>query len=92
LINNAGVALTGTFEQNSMADFDWLLEINLHAVIRMTKAFLPQLLPGGLARCQHLQPLRPDRAAGQVAYATSKFGVRGFTDALRNELGRAASG
>jgi NADP-dependent 3-hydroxy acid dehydrogenase YdfG len=27
-----------------MADVDWLLEINLHAVIRMTKAFLPQLL------------------------------------------------
>src|SRR3954454_414897 len=44
LINNAGVALSGTFEQVSMKDFDWLLEINLYAVIRMTKAFLPQLL------------------------------------------------
>ena len=41
LINNAGVTLMGTFEQNSMADVDWLLEINLHAVIRLTKAFLP---------------------------------------------------
>ena len=87
LINNAGVALTGTFEQNRMHDFDWLLEINLHAVIRMTKAFLPQLLarPGShLVNVSSLFGLIGP--PGQVAYATSKFGVRGFTDALRHEL------
>jgi NADP-dependent 3-hydroxy acid dehydrogenase YdfG len=44
LINNAGVTLTGTFEENSLADVDRLLEINLHPVLRMTKVFLPQLL------------------------------------------------
>ncbi|WP_433373758.1 SDR family NAD(P)-dependent oxidoreductase [Actinoplanes sp. CA-142083] len=87
LINNAGVSLTGTFEQNRMADFDWLLEINLHAVIRMTKAFLPQLLarPGThLVNISSLFGLIGP--PGQVAYATSKFGVRGFTEALRHEL------
>jgi short-subunit dehydrogenase len=88
LINNAGVALTGTFEQNSMADFDWLLEINLHAVIRMTKAFLPQLLARPGSHVVNISSLFGLIAPpGQVAYATSKFGVRGFTDALRNELG-----
>jgi len=88
LINNAGVALTGTFEQNSMVDFDWLLEINLHAVIRMTKAFLPQLLARPGSHVVNISSLFGLIAPpGQVAYATSKFGVRGFTDALRNELG-----
>ncbi|MFC7274196.1 SDR family NAD(P)-dependent oxidoreductase [Paractinoplanes rhizophilus] len=87
LINNAGVSLTGTFEQNRMADIEWLLEINLHAVIRMTKAFLPQLLarPGThLVNVSSLFGLIGP--PGQVAYATSKFGVRGFTEALRHEL------
>ena len=87
LINNAGVALTGTFEQNRMADFDWLLEVNLHAVIRMTKAFLPQLLAKPGSHLVNISSLFGLIAPpGQVAYATSKFGVRGFTDALRNEL------
>jgi short-subunit dehydrogenase len=87
LVNNAGVALSGTFEQVSMADFDWLMEINLRAVVRMTKAFLPQLLsrPGGhLVNVSSLFGLIAPPS--QVAYATSKFGVRGFTEALRHEL------
>ncbi|GIM93880.1 SDR family NAD(P)-dependent oxidoreductase [Paractinoplanes toevensis] len=87
LINNAGVTLMGTFEQNRMSDFDWLLEINLHAVIRMTKAFLPQLLarPGShLVNVSSLFGLIAP--PGQVAYVTSKFGVRGFTEALRHEI------
>jgi len=87
LINNAGVTLTGTFEQNRMADFDWLLEINLHAVIRMTKAFLPQLLARPGTHLVNISSLFGLIAPpGQVAYATSKFGVRGFTEALRHEL------
>jgi short-subunit dehydrogenase len=87
LINNAGVALSGTFDQVSIADVDWLLEINLHAVIRLTKAFLPQLIarPGShLVNMSSLFGLIAP--AGQVAYATSKFAVRGFTEALRHEL------
>jgi short-subunit dehydrogenase len=87
LVNNAGVALTGTFEQVSMKDFDWLMEINLHAVIRMTKAFLPQLLSRPGAHVVNVSSLFGLIAPPtQVAYVTSKFGVRGFTEALRHEL------
>jgi short-subunit dehydrogenase len=87
LVNNAGVTLMGTFEQNSIADFDWLLEINLHAVIRMTKAFLPQLLARPGSHVVNMSSMFGLIAPpGQVAYVTSKFGVRGFTDALRNEV------
>jgi short-subunit dehydrogenase len=87
LVNNAGVALSGTFEQVSMQDFDWLMEINLHAVIRMTKAFLPQLLSRPGSHVVNISSLFGLIApATQVAYVTSKFGVRGFTEALRHEL------
>jgi short-subunit dehydrogenase len=87
LVNNAGVALGGTFEQVSMKDFDWLMEINLHAVIRMTKAFLPQLLSRPGAHLVNISSLFGLIAPPtQVAYVTSKFGVRGFTEALRHEL------
>jgi short-subunit dehydrogenase len=88
LVNNAGVALSGTFEQNSIQDIDWLMEVNLHSVVRMTKAFLPHLLarPGShLVNVSSLFGLIAP--PGQVAYVTSKFGVRGFTEALRHELG-----
>jgi NAD(P)-dependent dehydrogenase (short-subunit alcohol dehydrogenase family) len=43
LINNAGVAVGGTFDQVSEADFDWLFSINFYGVVRMTRAFLPML-------------------------------------------------
>ncbi|MET0495162.1 MAG: SDR family NAD(P)-dependent oxidoreductase [Actinoplanes sp.] len=87
LINNAGVALNGTFAQVSMKDFDWLMEINLHAVIRMTKAFLPQLLARPGAHVVNISSLFGLIAPPtQVAYATSKYGVRGFSEALRHEL------
>jgi short-subunit dehydrogenase len=87
LMNNAGVGLSGTFEQVSMKDFDWLMEINLNAVVRTTKAFLPQLLsrPGShIANVSSLFGLMAPPA--QVAYVTSKYAVRGFTEALRHEL------
>ncbi|AGL14187.1 SDR family oxidoreductase [Actinoplanes sp. N902-109] len=87
LVNNAGVAMSGTFDQVSMADFDWLMEINLRAVVRLTKAFLPQLLARPGSHVVTLSSLFGLVApAAQVAYATSKFAVRGFSEALRHEL------
>ena len=38
LVNNAGVAVEGTFEQVSDEDFEWLFEINFWGVVRMTRA------------------------------------------------------
>lgn len=87
LINNAGVALGGTFEQVTEEEFDWLLAVNLRAVVTLTRALLPVLRarPGShLVNVSSLFGLIAP--AGQVAYATSKFAVRGFTEALRAEL------
>ncbi|WP_114952074.1 SDR family NAD(P)-dependent oxidoreductase [Sphingosinicella terrae] len=87
LINNAGVAVGGTFEQVSETDFEWLLEINFWGVVRMTRAFLPLLRASGDAHLVNLSSLFGLIAPpGQSAYCASKFAVRGFTESLRREL------
>jgi NAD(P)-dependent dehydrogenase (short-subunit alcohol dehydrogenase family) len=87
LVNNAGVALAGTFDQVSEADFDWLFEINFHGVVRMTRAFLPRLQASDDACIVNISSvfglISPP---GQCAYSASKFAVRGFSNALRHEL------
>jgi short-subunit dehydrogenase len=93
LVNNAGVALGGTFDQVSAEQFDAVLAVNLHAVITLTRALLPVLTahPGA-----HLVTLSSVFGLvgppGQTAYCTSKFAVRGFTESLRGELAPAGVG
>ena len=87
LMNNAGVALGGTFEQVSADDFDWLMEINFHGVVRMTRAFLPLLHRSQDARIVNVSSIYGIiTPPGQAAYSASKFAVRGFSNALRHEL------
>lgn len=87
LINNAGVALGGTFEQVSVENFDWLMRINFDAVVTMCRAFLPLLRQRPEARIVNLSSLFGlITPAGQTAYCASKFAVRGFSNALRLEL------
>ncbi len=87
LINNAGVAVGGTFEQVSDEDFEWLFEINFWGVVRMTRAFLPHLHASEDARIVNLSSIYGIVAPPeQTAYSASKFAVRGFSEALRHEL------
>jgi NAD(P)-dependent dehydrogenase (short-subunit alcohol dehydrogenase family) len=87
LFNNAGVALSGTFDQISESDFDWLFEINFEAVVRLTRAFMPHLKAGDDARIVNMSSLFGlISPPGQTAYSASKFAVRGFSNALRFEL------
>lgn len=87
VFNNAGVALGGRFDEVDEADFDWLLGINLMGPIRMSRAFLPQLKASGAGHLINISSIFGVVApAGQTAYSASKFGLRGFSDALRHEL------
>lgn len=87
LVNNAGVALGGRFDQVTLEEFDWVMEINFRAVVRLTKAFLPTLKAHPGSHVVNLSSLFGLMApAGQAAYSSSKFAVRGFTEALRHEL------
>lgn len=87
LINNAGVAIGGTFEQVAEADFEWLFDINFWGVVRMTRAFLPVLRASDDARLVNLSSVFGlVSPPGQAAYSASKFAVRGFSNSLRLEL------
>jgi short-subunit dehydrogenase len=87
LVNNAGVALGGRFDQVTLDEFDWVIDINFRAVVHLTHALLPALKaePGShLVNVSSLFGLIAP--GGQAAYSASKFAVRGFTEALRQEL------
>jgi NAD(P)-dependent dehydrogenase (short-subunit alcohol dehydrogenase family) len=88
LINNAGVGLfSGNFYHTSQEDFEWLMNINLWGVIRMTKAFYPYFIERNEGHIVNLSSVFGlGGFANQTAYCTAKFGVRGFTEALRMEL------
>ncbi len=87
LINNAGVALGGRFDQVTIEEFDWVMAVNFRAVVRLTHALLPVLKAHPGAHLVNVSSVFGIFApAGQAAYAASKFAVRGFSEALRHEL------
>ncbi|HEY1228941.1 MAG TPA: SDR family NAD(P)-dependent oxidoreductase [Ramlibacter sp.] len=92
LVNNAGIALGGTFEQVDPADFDQLMDINFGAPVRLTRAFLPLLSREKAAQIVNVSSVFGIVAApGQSAYCASKFALRGFSESLRHELEAAGS-
>jgi len=92
VVNNAGVGLLGQFTEIDQAQFDWLMNINFWGVVHSTRAFLPHLAQQGAAHIVNLSSIFGIIApAGQTAYASAKFAVRGFSESLRHELQTANS-
>lgn len=87
LVNNAGVAMGGTFADLSLEEFHWLIDINFRAVVTLTHHLLPVLASHRGAHLVNVSSVFGIIApAGQSAYSASKFAVRGFTECLRQEL------
>jgi NAD(P)-dependent dehydrogenase (short-subunit alcohol dehydrogenase family) len=87
IFNNAGVALGATIDAMSYEDFEWLMNINFWGVVHGTKAFLPHLKASGEGHIVNISSVFGlISIPTQSAYNAAKFGVRGFTDALRMEL------
>src|SRR3989454_10852952 len=87
LINNAGVGVEGTFEEISLDDFHWLMNINFWGVVYGVKFFLPMLKREQRAHIVNISSVFGLIAPpGQPAYSASKFAVRGVTECLRHEL------
>jgi NAD(P)-dependent dehydrogenase (short-subunit alcohol dehydrogenase family) len=87
LFNNAGATLVGTVAHTDIDEFEWLLGINLWGVIYGTRAFLPFMLEqdeGHIVNISSIFGLVAYKAQG--AYNVSKFGVRGLTECLWQEL------
>ncbi len=87
IFNNAGVAHSATIEGTDYADFEWIVGINFWGVVYGTKAFLPHLRASGEGHVINLSSLFGLLSVpGQATYNATKFAVRGFTEALREEL------
>ncbi|HET7387332.1 MAG TPA: SDR family NAD(P)-dependent oxidoreductase [Nocardioidaceae bacterium] len=87
IVNNAGVALHGDFEETDYEDFAWVLEVDFWGVVQGTKEFLPYLIESGDGHVVNVSSLFGLLGVpGQTSYNAAKFAVRGFTEALRQEL------
>lgn len=87
VVNNAGVALAGDFEEMDYADMEWIVGVNFWGVVHGTKEFLPHLIASGDGHIVNLSSLFGLLSVpGQSAYNATKYAVRGFSEAVRQEL------
>jgi 3-hydroxy acid dehydrogenase/malonic semialdehyde reductase len=86
LVNAAGLALgRDLFDESTEADERTVLETNVNGLIRMTRLFLPHVRDGG--HIVNIGSIAGRQAYEKAAvYVASKFAVRGFTYALREDL------
>jgi short-subunit dehydrogenase len=87
VINNAGVALAGDFNDLEYNDIDWIVGVNFWGVVHGTKEFLPHLIASGDGHVVNLSSLFGlVSMPGQSMYNATKYAVRGMTEALREEM------
>jgi NAD(P)-dependent dehydrogenase (short-subunit alcohol dehydrogenase family) len=87
VVNNAGVALHGNFEEVEYEDFEWVMDVDFWGVVHGTKEFLPYLISSGDGHLVNISSLFGLLGMpGQTAYNSAKFAVRGLTEALRQEM------
>lgn len=87
LVNNAGVGLGGSFLDTPVSDWQWVLGINLMGVVHGCKAFLPAMVAKKQGHVVNTASAAGYFAAPDMtAYAASKHGVMGLSEALRSEM------
>ena len=86
LVNNAGLGLgRDAFDASSEEDEETVLETNVHGLLRITRLCIPHIREGGhIVNMGSVAGRQPYENA--AVYITSKFAVRGFTYALREDL------
>lgn len=87
IYNNAGIAFTGDVEISPFKDIEKVMDVDYWGVVNGTKAFLPHLIGSGEGHIINISSIFGILAIpGQAAYNSAKFAVRGFTEALRQEM------
>ena len=85
--NNAGIAFVGDVEVSQFKDIERIMDVDFWGVVNGTKAFLPHLIASGDGHVVNVSSLFGIFSVpGQAAYNSAKFAVRGFTEALRQEM------
>jgi NADP-dependent 3-hydroxy acid dehydrogenase YdfG len=86
LVNNAGVMLLGPFTSGQRAEQRQMIEVNLLGAMTATEVFLDQLRDGGGDLVDISSVAGRTAPAGNAAYAATKRGINGWSEALRREL------
>jgi NADP-dependent 3-hydroxy acid dehydrogenase YdfG len=87
IYNNAGIGHTGDVEVCEFKDIDRVMDVDFGGVLNGTKAFLPYLIASGDGHVVNISSVFGlFSAPSQAAYNAAKFAVRGFTEALRQEM------
>jgi NAD(P)-dependent dehydrogenase (short-subunit alcohol dehydrogenase family) len=86
LVNNAGVYIGGPLIEVDVEDFQWLMDVNVYGVYRVTQAFAPMIIEskGRIATIGSISGINTSRFSGQ--YSMSKHAVEAYTDALALEM------
>lgn len=91
IVNNAGVSLSSGVQTMRREDLEWIMDINFWGVVNGVEAFLPILEKSSAARIVNLSSLFGLMAVpSQSAYNASKFAVRGYSEAIRQDLRNTA--
>jgi NADP-dependent 3-hydroxy acid dehydrogenase YdfG len=87
IYNNAGIAFVGDVEVTPFKDIERVMDVDFWGVVNGTKAFLPHLIESGDGHVVNVSSIFGlFSVPGQAAYNSAKFAVRGFTEALRQEM------
>jgi NADP-dependent 3-hydroxy acid dehydrogenase YdfG len=87
IYNNAGIAFAGDVEASQFKDIERVMDVDYWGVVNGTKVFLPHLIASGDGHIVNISSVFGlFSAPGQAAYNAAKFAVRGFTEALRQEM------
>jgi NADP-dependent 3-hydroxy acid dehydrogenase YdfG len=93
LVNNAGIMHLGTALHTTLGEWDRMVDLNVKALLHVTHAALPYLIDAAATAHRGVADIvNVSSTAGQVArpgssvYNLTKFGINGFTEALRQEL------
>ena len=87
IYNNAGIAFSGDVEVSQFKDIERVMDVDFWGVVNGTKVFLPYLIESGDGHVINISSIfGVFSVPGQAAYNSAKFAVRGFTEALRQEM------
>ncbi|MTV24738.1 SDR family NAD(P)-dependent oxidoreductase [Nitriliruptoraceae bacterium ZYF776] len=87
VVNNAGVAMSAWASSQRHEDLRWLVDVDFYGVVHGTEAFLPHLIASGDGYLANISSVFGFVGVPkQSAYNAAKFAVRGYTEALRQEV------
>jgi NAD(P)-dependent dehydrogenase (short-subunit alcohol dehydrogenase family) len=90
IYNIAGIAFLGDIEVSGFKDIERVMDVDFWGVVNGTKAFLPHLIASGDGHVVNMSSMFGlFGVQGQAAYNAAKFAVRGFTEALGQEMRQA---